>query len=79
MSPAISGPAPSVGMEFFLAQGRADRVSLDDRVGFYRVPERERSIFDSLVSDFKQHTHDVEIRNEQSQQKLNCALFVDFL
>src|SRR6266487_2705597 len=23
-------------------------------------------------------THDVEIRNEQSQQKLNCALFVDF-
>ncbi len=56
MSPAISGPAPSVGMEFFLAQGRADRVSLDDRVGFCRVPERERWIFDSLVSDFKQHT-----------------------
>jgi hypothetical protein len=53
---AISGPAPSVGMEFFLAQGRADRVSLDDRVGFCRVPERERWIFDSLVSDFKQHT-----------------------
>ena len=39
----------------------------------------ERVIFDSLVSDFVDH--DMEIRNvvEQSQQKLNCALLVDFL
>jgi hypothetical protein len=78
MSPAISGPAPSVGLEFFLAQGRADRVSLDDRVGFCRVPGENGG---SLTVWFRisNSTHDVEIRNEQSQQKLNCALFVKFL
>jgi hypothetical protein len=36
----------------------------------------ERMIFDSLVSDFNHSTHDVEIRDEISQRKLNCALFV---
>jgi hypothetical protein len=61
-------------------------VGLMTKVGLCPVLER-MVIFDSLVSDFQ---HDVSavtdrryrgIRNvvEQSQQKLNCALFVKFL
>jgi hypothetical protein len=67
-------------------------VRLLTKVGLCRVPERT-AIFDSLVLSSQRDTDvryairlrrdesDERIQNvvEQSQQKLNCALLVDFL
>ena len=63
---------------FFRAQGRADLGQINDGGRALPCTGEKQWIFDSLVSDFET-THDMEIRNEQSEQTLNCALSVDFL
>ncbi|PYL25292.1 MAG: hypothetical protein DMF37_05410 [Verrucomicrobia bacterium] len=56
MCSAISGPAPSVGLEFFRAQGRADLGQIIGEGWVLLCTGARTMIFDNLVSDFKQHT-----------------------
>ena len=71
--PRYGGPGVSSGV-FFLAQGEPRFVRFSKRVASVVESRRERSIFDSLVSGFKQHTRRGN-PEWKSQRKLNCALF----
>ena len=70
--PHISGQPQAWGWMFFPGSTASRCLFGKADVDLCRVPE-SRTFFDSLVSDFKRHTT-CEIRDEQSQQKLNCAL-----
>ncbi len=79
---------------FFWAQGRADLGQINDGGRVLPCTGPEQWIFDSLIFEFATRHGRPPLpfgygvmnptsgfRNvvEQSQQKLNCALFVDFL
>jgi len=63
VDPQLSGPAG--GRVFFQGSKRTQlsvsgyRLIVLRKLGFAAVPQVERLIFDSLVSDFKKGTHDV--------------------